>query len=569
MKKVVVVSFLVSSVLLGTDFPNVDAIQNSINVPKTIEDKNLEKKNDLIEIDGKKKYAPIMVDDKSGKKLYIKDYVIEGNEHIPSSNLINITNEYKDKELSFSELQNIASLITKEYRDKGYFVARAYIPKQNIQENQNVLKIAVIEGNYGDFKLTNNSNVKDSIIKAILEEAKNRDDVIGTNTLERSMLIINDLPGVIVTKATVKPGTEVGTSDFDIETEKTSFYDGYLVGDNYGSKFTGKNRIIGALNLNSPLKVGDKLSFSGLISNGEDIKNYKVGYSFPLMANGLRAETTYSKTNYDLVKLDQTTPDGIYDGYSSNVEAGISYPIIRSRLENLNFLTYYSNKELKDYYDDAISKDRRIDSLKIGFEYIKNHGIFGLESSTKLETFYTLGKLDIKDEDSKEQDKNGVNTQGNYSKVNLNLGNEIVFSPIYSLNTNVKTQYALKNKNLDGSEDFTLGGSEGVKVFSDSEQSAEDALIFNIELFSNLPTILEINHKLGLFYDLGSGHMSDSSKELEFEKRTLQDVGIGYYTSYKNSFTKLQIARVVGGQDIEVESVGNVARVLFQAGIVF
>lgn len=63
--------------------------------------------------------------------------------------------------------------------------------------------------------------------------------------------------------------------------------------------------------------------------------------------------------------------------------------------------------------------------------------------------------------------------------------------------------------------------------------------------------------------------MSDSSKELEFEKRTLQDVGIGYYTSYKNSFTKLQIARVVGGQDIEVESVGNVARVLFQAGIVF
>ena len=189
MKKVVVVSFLVSSVLLGTDFPNVDAIQNSINVPKTIEDKNLEKKNDLIEIDGKKKYAPIMVDDKSGKKLYIKDYVIEGNEHIPSSNLINITNEYKDKELSFSELQNIASLITKEYRDKGYFVARAYIPKQNIQENQNVLKIAVIEGNYGDFKLTNNSNVKDSIIKAILEEAKNRDDVIGTNTLERSMLI--------------------------------------------------------------------------------------------------------------------------------------------------------------------------------------------------------------------------------------------------------------------------------------------------------------------------------------------------------------------------------------------
>lgn len=569
MKKVIIVSFLASNILFGANFPNVDAIQNSINLPKTVEEKNLENKNNLIEIDGKKKYAPIMIDDKSAKKLYIKNYTFEGNEHILSIDLEKLTNSFKDKELSFSELQNIASLITKEYRDRGYFVARAYIPKQNIQENDNVLKIAIIEGNYGQFKLTNNSYVKDFFIQAILDDAKSRDDVIGTNTLERSMLIINDLPGVIVSKANVKPGVDVGTSDFEIETQKTSFYDGYLVGDNYGSKFTGKNRIIAGLNLNSPLQLGDKLSFNGLISNGENIKNYKMGYSFPLMANGLKAETSYSKTKYDLVKLDQTTPDGIYDGYTSNIEAGIIYPIIRSRIENLNISTYYSNKKLKDYYDDSISKNREINNIKIGLDYTKNYSLLGFDAYTKLESFYTLGKLNIKDADSKELDKNGVNTQGSYSKVNLNLESEMIFTPVYSLNTNIKTQYALKNKNLDGSEDFTLGGSDGVKVFSDSEQSVENALVFNVEFFTKLPNISELNHKIGFFYDLGTGDMSNSSKDTEFEKRTLQDIGIGYYTNYKNSFTRLQLARVVGGQDIEVESVGNISRVLLQIGIVF
>lgn len=98
-----------------------------------------------------------------------------------------LISDFKDKELSFAELQNIASLVTKEYRDRGYFVARAYIPKQNIQ-NDNVLKIAIIEGTYGEFKLENNSNIKDFFIQAILNDAKNNDDIIGTSTLERSII---------------------------------------------------------------------------------------------------------------------------------------------------------------------------------------------------------------------------------------------------------------------------------------------------------------------------------------------------------------------------------------------
>ena len=569
MKKTIITSMVTSSFLLGANIPNTDAIQNSITVPKTIEEKQESKKNDLVDVGGKKVYEAMMIDDKSGKRVLVKDYIFDGNSHIANNELNSLLNEYKNKELNFADMQNVASVVTKLYRDKGYFVARAYIPKQNILENSNVLKIAVIEGSYGEFKLDNQSNVNTSIVQSMLDNAKARDNVVSTDTLERSMLIINDTPGAVVTKADVKPGSEVGTSDFLIETQPTSIYDGYVVVDNTGSKYTGKNRLMAGINLNSPLNIGDKLSVSGLISNGEDIKNYKVGYEVPLMANGLKGQINYSKTNYDLVNMGQTTPDGIYDGYTSTIEAGISYPIIRTRMENLNFTTTYSNKELKDYYDEAISKNREINSIKIGIDYTKNHTILGFDSASKIETFYTLGKLNIKDEQSKTQDKDGVNNQGTYSKINLNLGVDIQFTPIYSLNTNVKTQYALNNKNLDGSEDFTLGGSDGVKVFSDGEQSVENAIMFNTELQIKLPEVLNLNHKIGFFYDVATGDMSDSSKDSQFKRRTLQDVGIGYYTNYKNAFTKLQVARVVGNEDIQTENVGNISRILFQAGFTF
>lgn len=568
MKKLLSLSILTTSSLLAVS-PNIDAIQNSISVPKIIEDKKQENKNELIEISGKKSYEPMLVDDKSGKKLLIKDYTFDGNNHVSSEELSSLINEYKNKELNFAELQNIASIITKEYRNRGYFVARAYIPKQKLEENNNILKFSIIEGNYGEIKVENNSNVKDFVVQSMLDDAKSKDNVVLADTLERSMLIVNDTPGIIVSQADVKPGIEVGSSDFLIKTEKTSFYDGYIVSDNYGSKYTGKNRIMSGINLNSPLQIGDKFSVSGLLSNGNDIENYKMGYSFPLMGNGLRGETNYSKTNYDLVNLGQTTPDGIYDGYTVNVEAGISYPIIRTKMENLNLSMIYSNKELKDYYDNEISKDRETNSVKVGLDYTKKHTLLGFDSASKIETFYTLGDLDIKDEISKQSDKEGVNTQGSYSKININVGNELQFTPIYSLNTNIKTQYAFKQKNLDGSEDFTLGGSEGVKVFNDSEQSVENAILFNAELIAQLPDISNLNHKIGMFYDIGTGTMSDNSKDVEFEKRTLKDLGVGYYINYKSSFAKIQAARVVGNENIESENVGNNSRILAQAGFVF
>lgn len=568
MKKLLSLSILTTSSLLAVS-PNIDAIQNSISVPKIIEDKKQENKNELIEISGKKSYEPMLVDDKSGKKLLIKDYTFDGNNHVSSEELSSLINEYKNKELNFAELQNIASIITKEYRNRGYFVARAYIPKQKLEENNSILKFSIIEGNYGEIKVENNSNVKDFVVQSMLDDAKSKDNVVLADTLERSMLIVNDTPGIIVSQADVKPGIEVGSSDFLIKTEKTSFYDGYVVTDNYGSKYTGKNRIMSGINLNSPLQIGDKFSVSGLLSNGNDIENYKMGYSFPLMGNGLRGETNYSKTNYDLVNLGQTTPDGIYDGYTVNVEAGISYPIIRTKMENLNLSMIYSNKELKDYYDNEISKDRETNSVKVGLDYTKKHTLLGFDSASKIETFYTLGDLDIKDEISKQSDKEGVNTQGSYSKININVGNELQFTPIYSLNTNIKTQYAFKQKNLDGSEDFTLGGSEGVKVFNDSEQSVENAILFNAELIAQLPDISNLNHKIGMFYDIGTGTMSDNSKDVEFEKRTLKDLGVGYYINYKSSFAKIQAARVVGNENIESENVGSNSRILAQAGFVF
>lgn len=553
--KTITISTLASSLLLGAT-PTIGDIEKQIVVP------DIKKEQATIPELKIKKYETPMSD--SGKKILIKDFKITGNNHIESSRLEKFFIASKNKELRFNQLQEIASNITRYYREDGYFVARAYIPAQNLKANNNVLEIAIIEGSYGEFKLENKSLVKDSIVQGMLDDAKARDNVISTDTLERAMLIINDTPGSVVTQADVMPGRDVGTSDFTITTEASNRYDGYVVTDNFGSRYTGKYRLMAGLNINSPFEIGDKISLFALGSNGLDLKNGRVAYSAPLASNGLNGEISYAQTNYSLVE-EYEDLDAL--GTSKTLNAKLSYPVIRTRTENLNAYINLTHKDLKDETrstSDITKKDSN--AINIGLNYDKNYLAYGFNSSSTVAISFTAGKLSFDDADDRDNDKAGANTQGSYSKVNLDLSHNIGFTPKLSLESSLSMQYALGNKNLDGSEDFSIGGSSGVKLYPSGEASAENGYLFSIEGKYKLPQYESLSSTVGVFYDIGRVHMADNT--VDYESRTLQDIGVGYYASYKDFFGQVQAAWKVGNEDATSEPNRN-SKILFQAGIVF
>lgn len=557
--KTISISFLTSSFLFGANVPTISDIEKQVKPPKEVE----QKQAPLIEISGAKKYAPTMTDDKSGKTIFVKNFKIDGAIHIEESKLQALISSYNGRELTFMQLQEVSSIITKEYRNQGYFVARAYIPVQEIKKNDGEFILAIIEGNYGEFKLKNNSLVKDSVVQGMLDYAK-RDNIVSTNTLEQSMLIINDTPGAIVTQADVRPGSEVGTSDFIITTEKTNRVDGYVLTDNAGSRYTGKNRLMAGLNINSPFDIGDKIALSGLVSNSSNLLNGRVAYSAPLSSNGLIGEMSYSQTNYDLTK-EYKNLDA--EGTAKTVDATLKYPVIRTRSENLDINLNIANKNLEDKINstnDVTKKDTQ--SITIGTDYDKSYVVSNFNSLSKASFNLKYGNLNFDDETKKATDIAGANTDGNYSKVNLDLSNTIAFTNELSLDAGLKMQYALGNKNLDGSEDISIGGSSGVKLYPDSEISAENGYVFNTEVKYKLPSFENLNNSVGIFYDRGRVWMANNN--VNFETKALQDAGVGYYASYNRFFGQTQVAWNVNSNDVTSEPNRN-SRILFQAGMTF
>ena len=556
--KIISISLLTSSCLLAANVPNIGDIEKQIVVP-TIE----KEKASIPEIKIQKEYKAPMQD--SGKTILVKSFIFSSNDHVSSEVLNTLAKNYENKELTFTQITELTSSITKYYREQGYFVARAYLPVQDISANKNVLEIAIIEGTYGEFKLDNTSLVKDSVVQGTLDNAKAKDNVISTNTLERSMLIISDMPGAVVTKADIKPGASVGSSDFIIATEKTNRLDGYILTDNAGSRYTGKNRLMAGLNVNSPFEIGDKIALSGLISNASNLLNGRVAYSAPLASNGLIGEVSYSQTTYSLTE-DYKDLDA--QGTAKTLDASLKYPIIRSRAENLYLNVNVANKDLEDKINltDTITK-KDTQSITVGTDYDKVYALGNFNNSSKISFNVKYGNLSFDNDADKTTDAAGADTNGNYSKVNLDLSNTMYLTNELSLDTALKLQYALGNKNLDGSEDFSVGGSSGVKIYPDSELSAENGYVFNAELKYKLPNVNSLKSTVSVFYDRGRAFMANSSN-VDFEAKSLQDVGLGYYASYDQLFGQVQVAWNTNSDDVTSEPNRN-SRVLFQSGLVF
>ena len=122
-RNILILSIATASFLLAA--PTSGDIEKQVKVPKEVE-KGM---NNIIPSIKPEAVKEPMVEE-SGKLIEVKSFKLSGALHVNLEKLLLMLKPYEGKSHSFSELQKITSLITKAYREEGYFVARAYIPCQ-------------------------------------------------------------------------------------------------------------------------------------------------------------------------------------------------------------------------------------------------------------------------------------------------------------------------------------------------------------------------------------------------------------------------------------------------------
>jgi hemolysin activation/secretion protein len=463
---------------------------------------------------------------RGGREVPVQRFEIAGNRNIDSATLQAAAATEAGKPMTLAQIEDVAVRLTRVYRSRGYFVARVYVPQQEIQDG--VVTLRVVEGNYGQFLLKNDSLVRDATVQAMLDDIKDR-DIVSLETLERAMLVINDTPGVRVVRADVMPGQAMGTSDFAVETAPTARHAGYVLADNLGSRYTGRNRLSGNWTWNSPTGRGDRLVASGLASSNGDLLNGRLAYGAVLAPNGLRGEAAVSRTTYEL--NDVFAALGVV-GRADAVDLGASYPITRTEAHTLEAVAGYSHKSLKDEIRSAgIATPKRSDAVSAGLAVRDESRLFGLDGSTQASATVTVGRLDIRSPSALllDQSAGGPGTDGGFRKLNVSASRAMLLPRQFTLTAAVRHQDALGGRNLDSSERLPVTGSGGVLAYPPGELSGTQATALRLELGRPLPQVGDMVQQWSVFGDIASARALKSDPS-----RTVSDAGLGWSASHRN-----------------------------------
>lgn len=374
--------------------------------------------------------------------------------------------------LTLSQVQQRADLLTKFYNDRGYVVARALVPAQDVREG--VVEIRVLEGRYGRIDIRNATDVSEKRIRDLLGDVKEGALIHGP-ALERGVLLVSDLAG-IQPKATLEPGESTGLSDLVLEVGAGKATDFSLTYDNAGNRFTGKDRLSAGFAWNSPANIGDRLSASA-VTSGRLLNSLRVGYDLPIGASGLRGGPYVSRTTY-LLGENFRSLDA--NGTADSFGAAFSYPLIRSSALNLRANAAGEARRLEDRVGSVGSiNNKSADLMQLGLGGDARDGF--LEGAlTAFQGQLTGGKLKIEAPAFAAIDTLGPQTQGNYAKFVANVTRLQGLSESWRLAMIYTGQWA--SKNLDSSEKFSVGGVSGVRAYPPGEAAGDDAQLLQLEL---------------------------------------------------------------------------------------
>lgn len=422
------------------------------------------------------------------QKVLVNSFTIDGNTLFNDEELQELIKEYTNKELTFKRLKEVIKILATHYREADY-LAKVYFPEQDVTKG--VVAINIIEGKLGNIKINSNSRLNPEFSKKYISTHQQQNQPIHMNELDRSILLLSDIPGVSA-ESSLSGGSQRELTDITVTTKDTPFFNGSLSTSNTGSRSTGKNQATFNSALNNLSSYGDQLKFTAVKSEGNQ---YIYGaYNFPIFNDGLRGELFVSNSDYKLIDSFSTSES---EGGADNYGFQLNYPLVRTATKNINLYTKYENKLLRDYALGSNTANKKVQYLNLGISSSFQDKLFG-GGTNQISLGYTYGTLDRKSNASDyTTDQATAKTNGAYDKLYLTLNRAQQLPNDFILRFNSSFQYATQN--LDSSEKMGLGGPYNVRAYPSSEASGDQALLVQIELSKNILQNLEL---FG-FYDYG------------------------------------------------------------------
>lgn len=468
---------------------------------------------------------------------------LEAIDRFQVSELVKLTNRQRaDRGLSYIELEKVASEITLFYRQRGVFLAKAYIPVQQVENG--VVKLNVLAGVLGQVNVQGNEKYSADKIKSPLMPYIGKG--ISSEQVEEALYIINSFPGLDA-YGYFSAGENVGETALNLQVAREKSYQLTVSADNYGSVFTGDNRLLMMFDWFNPTGRGDTLSL-GFLKSWEPL-NSDVGvfqYRAPLWGDRTYA---YVAADYNEFAIDgdgDATIDALgIDGTNSSYTLGVDHQFTRLRTLGLNAGFAITEKETEvDSLTQLLDAGERVQGAQFNLSFD------AINESWRL---LTIGQMTVQYGEFKEGADTILNQDEEFYKFALDLSTlkffELPFSDIES-RIILKSKFRYSEQDLPAFEQLPLGGADAVRAFTVSQFSADQSVYLGGEWYIEMPKAWDVEFDSGatlnqmldfaFFVDgaYGSNNLNDvNGQEINDTWVSLGGVGVLFRFSWREVFS--------------------------------
>lgn len=433
--------------------------------------------------------------------------------------------EYKDKEVSLRLVFEIADALTAKYRNDGYVLSQVVVPPQRIKDG--VVVLMAVEGSVSDVEVIGKSKrIDKSHLSPYFDRIK-RSVPLHARELERSLLLINDLPGVTA-QATIAPSSAQGQSSISVGVTRP-IISGSLGANNRGSEPLGPWRAEADFSIYALVHAFDVLNARYVTgADTQELRFLSFRYNRPIGVNGLSIGVSVDSTRANpglganFAKVETA---------SKTATLAVSYPFVRSRSLNIFVRGNFSYHNGQTDANDIILSEDRIRALRLGLsldrtDKLRGIVLFDVELSQGLDI---LGARETGSPNLSRQ-----SGRSDFTKVNFSLSRLQSLSSRWSLLVSSTAQYAFTN--LLSPEEFAFGGEQFGRAYDASELVGDSGAALKLELRHDLTGNADIQAaSLYSFYDIGTVWRNDPIDEKANESAA--SFGIGSRFSFRRGVT--------------------------------
>ena len=438
---------------------------------------------------------------------------LEGNTVLSNDELKPAYAEYLGKPVTLATLNRIAAKITARYRNAGYILSQAVLPPQKIKGG--VVTIRIIEGHISRVEFQGKT-VTGGLLREYAERIQD-ERPLNMQTLERYLLLMDDLPG-LTAHAFIRPSRDIsGASDLVVTVEEKHF-DGTATLDNRGTRYLGPLQGGITVDANDMLGLYDQTQLHGV--NTAELNEMHYGqfvHQEQLDDDGTKATFSASRTaSYPAYKLRSFDVQGTDTDYN----LAVSHPFIRSRRQNLYGTVTLDARETNN---DSLGTQLYHDSLRI----LRLDGAYDFADSlsgvNRVEA--TVSKGFGWDTSADGSNRSRADGHPEFYKGDLQASRLQQISGPYSVYVAATGQAA--SDTLLAAEEFGLGGPAFGSAYDPSEIIGDAGIAGRAELRYSRSGDWDLipSYQFYGFYDIGKVWIRDAAAGAD--TASLADAGLG------------------------------------------